>query len=58
MRRRHKSDTLAGLALLAVLAIVVFGVLQQLIGTAGIGLLLLAVGVILFIRSYREGRHQ
>ncbi len=58
MRRRRKIDTLAGLGLLAVLAVVVFGVLQQLIGTTGIGLLLLAVGVILFIRSYREGRHQ
>ena len=58
MRRRRKIDTLAGLALPAVLAVVVFGALQRLIGTTGVGLLLLAVGVILFIRSYREGRHQ
>jgi hypothetical protein len=48
--RRRKIDTLAGLALLAVLAVVVFGVLQRLVGTAGVGLLL-PVGVILFIRS-------
>ena len=58
MRRGRKIDTLAGLVFLAVLAVVAFGVLQRLIGTAGIGLLLLAVGVILFIRSYREGRQQ
>jgi len=55
--RRRKIDTLAGLGLLAVLAVVVFGVLQQLIGLAGIGLLLLAVGVFLFVRSIRKERH-
>ena len=54
--RRRKIDTLAGLGLLAVLAVVVFGVLQQLIGLAGIGLLLLAVGVFLFVRSIRNER--
>ena len=54
--RRRKIDTLAGLGLLAVLAVVVFVVLQQLIGLAGIGLLLLAVGVFLFVRSIRNER--
>lgn len=54
--RRRKIDALAGLGLLAVLAVVVFGVLQQLIGLAGIGLLLLAVGVFLFVRSIRNER--
>lgn len=54
--RRRKIDALAGLGLLAVLAVVVFGVLQQLIGLAGIGLLLLAVGVFLFVRSIRKER--
>jgi hypothetical protein len=48
---------IVGYALLALIGLVAVSVLHELIGTAGIGLLLLAVGVILFMRSIGEDRH-
>jgi len=52
----QSEHTIVGYALLVVIGLVVIDVLHRLIGTAGIGLLLLAIGVILSVRGSREDR--